>query len=88
MICVRCGRTLVNRETYPWCVKCAFCKKRKHVLQVLPDGTLPQNCYLCDPKRYLGEVSVFLRNVKVKKTTSEEEKRECAQKMDGWMDGW
>lgn len=48
--CKKCKRNLPNRMTFPFCVKCAHCKKGKHILQTDIDGNLPNVCQQCDFK--------------------------------------
>lgn len=57
--CKRCHRLDANDETFPWCVRCAYCAARKHILQVLPNGKLPIHCHICTPALYLNECRGF-----------------------------
>jgi len=45
--CKHCMYFEANMETYPFCIACAYCRKRIHILQVHLDGTLPIFCQVC-----------------------------------------
>ena len=53
--CIRCTWVDTNEETYPFCITCAYCRKKKHILQVHLDGTLPIFCQECDYKKWKEE---------------------------------
>lgn len=45
--CKKCMYVTTNEETFPFCIKCAYCCNRQHVLQIHLDGTLPKFCQVC-----------------------------------------
>lgn len=65
--CKHCLELAANTETFPFCLRCAYCRSRKHVLPALFDGTLPVFCPLCSPKKWNEEwkrkLKVFTRNL-------------------------
>jgi hypothetical protein len=58
-LCINCKIHLPNKETFPWCVKCAYCNNKKHILQMLPDGKVPIHCQICNYKKYLKELNSY-----------------------------
>ena len=53
--CRNCKYFTQNDETYPFCIACAYCRKKKHILQINLDGTLPVFCQVCYPKEWKKE---------------------------------
>ena len=53
--CQHCKYFAKNQETYPFCIACAYCRRRKHILHVHLDGTLPVFCHICHPKKWKDE---------------------------------
>lgn len=56
--CKKCKYFDVNEETLkglPFCIACSYCKKKKHILQINLDGTLPVFCQICNPDKWRVE---------------------------------
>lgn len=59
MFCHKCKIYLINEKTNPWCLKCSHCPK-KHLLQLLPNCSLPKHCQECNLKEYIKEIDFFI----------------------------
>lgn len=54
-ICKKCYYLSANEKTFPFCIKCAYCSKNLHVLQLNLDGTLPFFCQICQYQKWKKE---------------------------------
>lgn len=56
--CKKCKYFDINEETLsglPFCIACSYCKKKKHILQINLDRTLPVFCQICDTNKWRVE---------------------------------
>lgn len=53
--CKNCKYFEENEETAPFCIACAYCRKRTHLLQCHLDGTLPVYCQVCNYPKWKEE---------------------------------
>jgi hypothetical protein len=63
--CRNCKYFCTNKDTLnglPFCIKCYYCKKKKHILQINLDGTLPVFCQVCNPDKWKIEFDTNIKN--------------------------
>ena len=61
--CKNCHLFEYNKETDPYCVKCCYCKNKKHILQVNIDGTLPKFCHICNYEKWKKEFKITFKKI-------------------------
>lgn len=61
--CHHCKYFTQNKETYPFCITCAYCRRKKHILQVHLDGTLPVFCQVCHHKKWKKEFDTKTKKI-------------------------
>ena len=62
--CRKCNYLFANDDTLkglPFCLSCYYCKKKKHILQINLDGTLPVFCQVCNQDKWKIEFDANLK---------------------------